>query len=59
VPVARHPDDATGPVKMPSAASRSQALRVLDPPPRAVHDTDEITPPATDIADLIRDRGKP
>jgi len=57
VPLAQHPDDASGPIVRPSA-SRSQGLRVLDPPPRPIHDDDEVTPPATDIADLIQD-GKP
>jgi CBS domain containing-hemolysin-like protein len=61
VPLAVHPDEATGPTQMPPAqsASRSQSLRVLDPPPRPIHDDDEVTPPATDIADLIHEQGKP
>lgn len=58
VPLAHHPDDASGPIVAPSA-SRSQALRVLDPPPLAIHDDDEVTPPATDLADLIQEQGKP
>jgi putative hemolysin len=30
------------------------ALDVLDPPPRPVHVEDEVTPPATDLAELVR-----
>lgn len=43
---------------------RSGPVGVLDPPPRPIHVVDEVTPPATDIADLQRtgqsgdDRGR-
>ena len=49
-------DIATGPIGAPGPA-------VLDPPPRPIHVVDEVTPPATDIAELVRggqgdDRGR-
>jgi hypothetical protein len=34
--------------------SPGAANRVLDPPPRPIHDVDEVTPPATDLAELQR-----
>ena len=73
VPIARagddglvhHGDDSSGAV-ISSSASSSAALAILDPPPRPIHDDDEVTPPATDIAELLHDgqaghgeRGKP
>jgi len=56
-PIPRHGDDglvhrgdaAIG--ALTSSASSSGAL-ILDPPPRPVYDEAEITPPATDIAEL-------
>jgi hypothetical protein len=33
-------------------------LGVLDPPPRPIHVVDEVTPPATDLAELTRDHGR-
>lgn len=61
VPVAPHPDDGlvhrghegSGPVMSPDAAA-GVASGVLDPPPRPVYAAEEVTPPATDIADLLR-----
>ena len=61
VPVARHGDDGlvhcgderSGPVMAPDS-SPGAAIGVLDPPPRPVHVDDEVTPPATDIAELVR-----
>jgi putative hemolysin len=44
-------DDRSGP--MPDS-SPSEGHDVLDPPPRAIHVVDEVTPPATDIAELTR-----
>jgi len=49
-------DIATGPIGAPGPA-------VLDPPPRPIHVVDEVTPPATDIAEFQRsgqgdDRGR-
>jgi putative hemolysin len=46
-------DDRSGPVNHPDQ-SQGAALGVLDPPPRPIHVVDEVTPPATDIADLQR-----
>lgn len=45
-------DEGSGPTAMPGSAPA--ALDVLDPPPRSVHVVDEVTPPATDIAELTR-----
>jgi hypothetical protein len=45
-------DDRSGPIAPPDL---SPVPAVLDPPPRPVHDEDEVTPPATDLADLARD----
>ncbi|HEX2685466.1 MAG TPA: hemolysin family protein [Kofleriaceae bacterium] len=45
-------DDRSGSVAVPG--SSPAAIGILDPPPLPVHDTDEITPPATDIAELVR-----
>jgi len=45
-------DDSSGAV-ISSASTSSAALAILDPPPRPIHDDDEVTPPATDIAELI------
>ena len=61
VPVAHHGDDGlvhhgdarSGSVPQPDA-STGAASGVLDPPPRPVHTVDEITPPATDLAELSR-----
>jgi len=55
-------DDRSGPVIQPDQ-SPGAAIGVLDPPPRPIHVVDEVTPPATDIADLQRsgqgdDRGR-
>jgi len=55
VPGAADRDDRSGPVIQPDQ-SPGAALGVLDPPPRPVHVVDEVTPPATDIADLQRGR---
>ena len=58
------PGDRSGPVIHPDL-SPGAAIGVLDPPPRPVHVVDEVTPPATDIAELQRggrdadDQGKP
>lgn len=46
-------DDRSAPGTAPDAAPGA-ASDVLDPPPRPVHAVDEITPPATDIAELVR-----
>jgi putative hemolysin len=46
-------DDRSGPVTQLDS-SPVVAAGVLDPPPRPIHDADEITPPATDIAELVR-----
>jgi CBS domain containing-hemolysin-like protein len=46
-------DDRSGPVIQPDL-SPGAAIGVLDPPPRPVHDDDEVTPPATDLAELQR-----
>jgi putative hemolysin len=45
-------DDRSGPVLSPDS-SPVAALGILDPPPRTVY-VEEVTPPATDIADLQR-----
>ena len=59
---AERPDERSGPVIQPDV-SPGAAIGVLDPPPRPIHTTDEVTPPATDIAELQRggrdDGGKP
>jgi putative hemolysin len=44
-------DDRSGPVMQPDSSPGS--IGVLDPPPRPVHAVDEVTPPATDLADLL------
>ena len=44
-------EDPSGPGSQPDASPG-----VLDPPPRPVHDVDEITPPATDLGELERER---
>jgi len=53
-------DDRSGPLIQPDL-SPGAAIDVLDPPPRPVHDVDEVTPPATDLAEIQRtdreDRG--
>ena len=55
-------DDAYA--REPFVELRSGPVGVLDPPPRPIHVVDEVTPPATDIADLQRsgqgsdDRGR-
>jgi putative hemolysin len=46
-------DDRSIPVSAPDVSPET-ASGVLGPPPRPVHDVDEITPPATDIAELAR-----
>jgi hypothetical protein len=46
-------DDRSGPVLQPDS-SPVGGLGILDPPPRTVYVADEVTPPATDIADLQR-----
>ena len=53
-------DERSGPVIQPDG-SPGASIGVLDPPPRPVHSVDEVTPPATDLADLQRppDEGKP
>jgi CBS domain containing-hemolysin-like protein len=48
-----HGDDRSGPVVAPDS-TLSAGLGVLDPPPRPVHVVDEVTPPATEIAELTR-----
>jgi putative hemolysin len=51
-------DDRSGPVSQPDQ-SPGAAIGVLDPPPRPIHDEDEVTPPATDLGELERDgRGR-
>jgi CBS domain containing-hemolysin-like protein len=52
-----HDDDGGRPVMQPDS-SPGAALGVLDPPPRSMPDTDEVTPPATDISDLVRSGGE-
>jgi putative hemolysin len=47
-------DERSGPTQLPD--STPAAPGVLDPPPRPVHVVDEVTPPATDIAELTRGR---
>jgi putative hemolysin len=47
--------DRSGPVAAPDLSSAA-ALDVLDPPRRPIHAVDEVTPPATDIAELTRGR---
>jgi putative hemolysin len=46
-------DDRSGPVIQPDL-SPGAAIGVLDPPPRPIHTVDEVTPPATDLAELQR-----
>jgi len=46
-------DDRSGPSLQPDS-SPGGVIGILDPPPRSVHMDDEITPPATDLADLSR-----
>jgi CBS domain containing-hemolysin-like protein len=46
-------DDRSGPILQPDSSGRG-VIGILDPPPRSVHIVDEITPPATDLADLQR-----
>ena len=46
-------DDRSGPITPPDSTLGTN-LGVLDPPPRPVHVVDEVTPPATDLADLRR-----
>jgi hypothetical protein len=46
-------DERSGPMIQPDP-SPGAANRALDPPPRPVHDADEVTPPATDLAELQR-----
>jgi len=46
--------DRSGPVAAPDLGGA--ALDVLDPPRRPIHVVDEVTPPATDIAELTRGR---
>jgi putative hemolysin len=54
-------DDRSGPV--PPDSALGTGLAILDPPRRPIHDVEEVTPPATDIADLVRsgeaDAGSP
>jgi magnesium and cobalt exporter, CNNM family len=50
-------DERSGPVIGPDV-SPGAAIGVLDPPPRPIHIVDEVTPPATDIADLERSHGE-
>jgi CBS domain containing-hemolysin-like protein len=52
--------DRSGPVAQPDVSAPA-ALDVLDPPRRPIHVVDEVTPPATDIAELTRgrERGTP
>ena len=47
--------DRSGPVAQPDVSAPA-ALDVLDPPRRPIHVVDEVTPPATDIAELTRGR---
>ena len=46
-------DDRSGPATPPDS-TLGAALGVLDPPPRPVHVEDEVTPPAIDVAELVR-----
>jgi len=46
-------DERSGPVLLPDS-SPGAVIGILDPPPRPVHMDDEITPPATDLAELSR-----
>ncbi|HSR96234.1 MAG TPA: hemolysin family protein [Kofleriaceae bacterium] len=46
--------ERSGPVAAPDLGGA--ALDVLDPPRRPIHVVDEVTPPATDIAELTRGR---
>ena len=46
-------DDRSGPLIQPDASPGAENP-ALDPPPRPIHDVDEVTPPATDLADLQR-----
>jgi CBS domain containing-hemolysin-like protein len=46
--------DTSGPIGPPGGP----ASEALDPPPRPVHVEDEVTPPATDVADLARAHGE-
>jgi len=48
-------DDRSGPVTPPDS-TLGTGHGVLDPPPRSVHVVDEVTPPATDLAELVRGR---
>jgi len=51
-------DDRSGPVTPPDS-TLGTGLGVLDPPPRPIHAVDEVTPPATDLAELTRgDHGR-
>jgi CBS domain containing-hemolysin-like protein len=45
-------DERSGPVIQPEPPGAANP--VLDPPPRPTHDVDEVTPPATDLAELHR-----
>jgi CBS domain containing-hemolysin-like protein len=57
-PVPREPldglDSAPVPALEPSPAEA--IVGVLDPPLRAIHETDEVTPPAIDVAELRREK---
>jgi putative hemolysin len=46
-------DERSGPLIQPDL-SPGASIGVLDPPPRPVHDADEVTPPATDLGELQR-----
>jgi CBS domain containing-hemolysin-like protein len=46
-------DERSGSALQPDS-SPGAVIGILDPPPRSVHMDDEITPPATDLADLQR-----
>ncbi len=47
-------DERSGPLSQPDL-SPGAAIGVLDPPPpRPIHDVDEVTPPATDLGELPR-----
>ncbi len=48
-------DDRSGPTTPPDS-TLGTGLGVLDPPVRPIHVVDEVTPPATDLAELTRGR---
>jgi hypothetical protein len=57
-PVPREPLDAldSAPVPALEPSPAEAIVGVLDPPIRVMHETDEVTPPAIDVAELRGDK---